>query len=79
MTFAATADIQFGSARVCRKVRTMEYWRLRFALGVVSAFLAACGGRAGDATDIALGYGTHFCRPATQTLTAGIRVTLDAH
>ncbi len=48
MTFAAATDIQFESARVCAKVRNMKDWKLRFALWVLSAFLAACGGGGGD-------------------------------
>jgi outer membrane biogenesis lipoprotein LolB len=53
----------------------MKDWRLRLALGIVSAFLAACGDRTGQPNGIALGHGAHLCMSVAQMLTACIGVT----
>lgn len=53
----------------------MKDWRLRLALGFVSALLAACGDRTEKPTDVVLGHGAHLCLSVAQMLTACIVVT----
>ncbi len=52
----------------------MKDWRLRLALGFLSAWLAACGDRAGKPADVVPGHGAHLCMSVAQMLTACIVV-----